>query len=278
MRVTNFSAPEPKSLLSLGAADHLSGSGNGHTKIGAGHKPQPYDGHGRYTGPGGGSAAMGNGEIRLNMEDADNAPDDAQDDGGAEQEPEADDAPEVTDILLADSGRTATDADGGLSGGNEVRGPVTPPGSENAPPLPPAPPAPKEPHLVYSQSTGEMTGPDGKTVAVGYAGRGGGLNNPDAEGIKGVGPLPQGNWRMEELDRETCEKKGWPPPAYRLTPDEETRERVNDLGRDPDSFYVHAKAAKTEDQGRESWGCIALDKPERKALRAYNGRWIRVER
>ncbi len=46
----------------------------------------------------------------------------------------------MTDILLADSERVATDAGGGLSGGNEVRGPVTGPEPEKYPPPPPAPP------------------------------------------------------------------------------------------------------------------------------------------
>jgi|GEM_PF-4734603 hypothetical protein len=43
---------------------------------------------------------------------------------------------------------------GGLSGGNEVRGTVSPPKEK----YPPPPPAPKEPHLTYRQSSGELTG------------------------------------------------------------------------------------------------------------------------
>jgi len=66
-----WTPPEPRSLLSLGAtdaggADGATGSGTGgHTKIGAGHKPQGYDGHGRYTGPRGGSISMDGGPVRL---------------------------------------------------------------------------------------------------------------------------------------------------------------------------------------------------------------------
>jgi hypothetical protein len=209
------------------AAGMSLGSGGG-TKIGAGHKPQPYGWHGYYGETGGGTSTgpVYRGKVTLP---------------------------------------------------SEVRGNLTPP-AQTSKAVPPPPPAPKELHLIYSQGTGEMTGPDGKNLATGYAGRGGGQNNPDAEGIKGVGPLPQGNWRMEQLNKETSEKKGWPEPSYKLTPDEETRKRVEALGRDPDSFYIHAKARRTEDQGRDSWGCIALDKPERKVLREYTGRWIRVER
>ncbi|MBU1042468.1 MAG: DUF2778 domain-containing protein [Proteobacteria bacterium] len=155
---------------------------------------------------------------------------------------------------------------------NEVRGTVAPP-AQKGKVVPPPPPAPRQPHLIYSQSTGEMAGPDGKPLATGYAGRGGGQNNPDAEGIKGVGPLPQGNWRVEEYKTTK-----WPDRSYKLTPDEETRKRVEALGRDPDSFYIHAKARNPESRGRESWGCIALDKAERDKLKSYEKRWIRVER
>ncbi len=282
-----WTPPEPRSLLSLGATDAdgaggATGSGTGgHTKIGAGHKPQGYGGHGRYTGPRGGSISMDGGPVRLYEGEAagepggepDAAEPEAEDEAGQEAAEEV--SRQLEGILVADSGQIASDAGGGLSGGNEVRGPVTPPSGKV---IPPAPPAPEEPHLVYSQSTGEMKGPDGKPLVTGYAGRGGGQNNPDAEGIKGVGPLPQGNWRMKELDEQTCKEKGWPPPAYRLTPDEETRARVETLGRDPDSFYVHATARHPEDRGRESQGCIALDIPGRRVLAPYSGRWIRVER
>jgi len=175
----------------------------------------------------------------------------------------------LTGILLADSGRVWTDADGGLSGGNEVRGQVTPPEQEKYPP----PPAPAEPHLTYSQKSGQLNGPDGKPLAVGYAGRGGGQNNPGTEGIKGVGPLPRGNWKVEELKTSP-----WPDPAYKLTPDEETRKRVIALGRDPDSFYVHAQARLPQDRGRDSAGCIALEKPDREKLKPFNKEWIRVEK
>lgn len=125
---------------------------------------------------------------------------------------------------------------------------------------------------MYSQRTGELTGPDGQFLASGYAGRGGGVNNPDAEGIPGVGPIPRGNWRIEE-----AKDKPWPGPSYHLVPDDDTRKRVEALNRDPDSFYIHAKSRDLEQQGRgDSHGCIALDKADRMKMGAYHGRWIRV--
>jgi len=168
-----------------------------------------------------------------------------------------------------DHGRyLGTAGQGGVSGGSEVRGKVTPPKGK----YPPPPSAPKEPHLRYKQKTGDLTGPDGAHMGKGYAGRGIGQNNPEAEGIKGVGPIPQGNWRVE-----SSETSKWPEPSYKLTPDEQTRMRVIALGRDPDSFYIHAQARLPQDRGRDSAGCIALEKADRLAVGAYKGWWLHVE-
>jgi hypothetical protein len=50
----------------------------------------------------------------------------------------------------------------------------------------------------YSQSTGRLTHVDSdgtrKFVATGYAGQGEGLNNPDMQDVKHVGPIPRGTW------------------------------------------------------------------------------------
>ena len=48
---------------------------------------------------------------------------------------------------------------------------------------------------TYSQSTGEMVGPDGETMQ-GYSGYGDGLNNPDMQDVENVGPIPRGNWEV----------------------------------------------------------------------------------
>jgi len=90
-------------------------------KTGAGGHPQPYDAHGRYTGPTGGVYDRGTGEIRTFGA--------AEDEGGEKYEGEAEaqaetagydgDAADVLDAIWA--------SDEGLSGDGEVRGPVTPP-------------------------------------------------------------------------------------------------------------------------------------------------------
>lgn len=44
---------------------------------------------------------------------------------------------------------------------------------------------------TYQQSTGELTH-DHAYQGMGYSGRAGGRNNPEAQQIEGVGPVPQG--------------------------------------------------------------------------------------
>ena len=92
----DWTPPEPNSLLSLGAAEHYSGPGAGgaHTKIGAGHKPQPYEKYGHYASTEG---AAENGNARQHT------------------------GQNLDGILLAESGRVRTDAGGGFGSSNEAR-------------------------------------------------------------------------------------------------------------------------------------------------------------
>ncbi|HTA42588.1 MAG TPA: tlde1 domain-containing protein [Bryobacteraceae bacterium] len=48
---------------------------------------------------------------------------------------------------------------------------------------------------TYSQSTGVLSR-DGTHVITGYAGHGEGVNDPDMQGLKDVGPIPQGRYTM----------------------------------------------------------------------------------
>lgn len=77
-----------ESLLDGGAGLLAAGPG-GHTKIGAGHKPRPYDEHGRYTGPKCGSIPIDGGPVRLFAVEADDTPD-GEEPGG--EEPPSEDA------------------------------------------------------------------------------------------------------------------------------------------------------------------------------------------
>ncbi len=109
------------------------GTGSG-TKIGAGHKPQGYDAHGRYTGPQGGSISMDGGPVRLFANEAGGEPGAGDDDeAGFEGSAIGVEAAEGEVIISEEVGDTtptveqASYEEDGLSGGTEVRGPVTPP-------------------------------------------------------------------------------------------------------------------------------------------------------
>ena len=52
---------------------------------------------------------------------------------------------------------------------------------------------------VYEQTTGNLylvAGADRTLLGTGYSGTGDGRNNPDMQGARNVGPIPQGLWRI----------------------------------------------------------------------------------
>lgn len=116
--------------------------------------------------------------------------------------------------LLAENGQIASDA-GGISGSSEVRGPVT---QQQAEKYPPPPPAPKEPHLTYSIGEHTLRDPDGGVVdAEAYSGKGLHRNKAASQDIEDFGPIPEGNWRVQQVDQEYCDKQQ--PQAAGLPPD-----------------------------------------------------------
>ncbi len=107
---------------------------------------------------------------------------------------------------------------------------------------------------TYEQSTGKMIYPDGHTLAQGYSGHGTGLNNPDQEGVAGVGPIPRGAWTIDlaPLAHTACG-----PVALALAPD----------GFDPHGrslFRIHGDNAAMDHTASD--GCIILARPVRQAI------------
>ena len=49
---------------------------------------------------------------------------------------------------------------------------------------------------LYESSTGKTYDGEGRYLFTAYSGHGEGKNNPAMEAVKGVGPIPQGLWRM----------------------------------------------------------------------------------
>ena len=116
-------------------------------------------------------------------------------------------------------------------------------------------------HLDYHQATGvaRIIGDDGRTIAthVGYAGRGPGLNNPDAESVRGVGPLPQGSYRI-----------GPPMVHKRLGPLAFPLSRVGGDLYGRSGFFIHGDNRRRNRTA--SSGCIVLDRPARELIDLYD--------
>ena len=84
-----------------------------------------------------------------------------------------------------------------------------------------------------------------------YSGFSSGRNNPAAEGLVDIGPIPCGTWTLATLI-DTPTAMG--PIAIHLIPDQATRDRVFGLGRHPDSFYIHD--GRIDGQLTASRGCL----------------------
>ena len=125
-----------------------------------------------------------------------------------------------------------------------------------------------DPALVYYQSTGEIKDPTGALVTTGWAGKGIGKNNPKLQDEVGIGPLPQGLYRVGEWEPM---RPGLGPMVARLVQIEgET------FGRS--GFYFHGAATDPLHYGQESKGCIVVNHVGRVQvkLHAPEGSLVRV--
>lgn len=93
----------------------------------------------------------------------------------------------------------------------------------------------------------------------GYSGHGPGLNNPEMQDVKDVGPIPQGTYKIEQQQTNVI-NSGRPnakelPGSMRLTPDPET----DTFGRE--GFLIHGD----NEAGNQSasHGCPVADRPIR---------------
>ena len=120
--------------------------------------------------------------------------------------------------------------------------------------------------LIYSQSTGIMTRSNGVQIAHGWAGNDyradtnpsgiKGKNNPAAQNIHCIGPLPQG---LYLLDAWESEHPGLGPWVCHLTPSP-----ANEMfGRS--GFYIHGPSQTDPDGSSE--GCICLLRTDRMSVK-----------
>lgn len=156
---------------------------------------------------------------------------------------------------------------GGISGGSEVRGKVSPPQKQK---YPPPPPAPRQPHLTYSQKSGELRDADARLMDKGHSGYGEYRDKPEFEDEKNRGVIPRGNYRVTEVveDTEGTRRAGMGQHILRLEPaDPESRQRLKEMNRD--GFWIHKGTLPTASQG-----CILLPDDTRK--RISSGTLLRV--
>jgi hypothetical protein len=121
---------------------------------------------------------------------------------------------------------------------------------------------------VYQQDTGKMYSHYQVLVATGYAGGNEGnnpegINNPDMQNVKAIGPLPKGAYTFGE----PILKSNLGPFAIPLIPDENNKM----FGRD--GFFCHGD---TTPSGNASKGCIIMPRAIREAMWASPERQLMV--
>lgn len=123
---------------------------------------------------------------------------------------------------------------------------------------------------VYDQSDGKFyhqigDGMDSMVFVVkGYSGKGWAKNNPDAENVKAMGPIPKGLWRITSV----YDSKRVGPFALVLEPEEGTAT----FGRS--AFRVHGDSVRNP--GTASLGCIILPRNVRERVWKSGDRMLRV--
>jgi hypothetical protein len=117
---------------------------------------------------------------------------------------------------------------------------------------------------IYEQSTGKLL-LSGKVIAEGYAGHGKGLNNPDAERERNVGPVPRGEYAIGEAFKHPTIG----PVVMRLTP-------VGHTAHGRSGFLIHGDNRKMDRSA--SRGCIILPPAVRRQIAASQVKRLLVVR
>lgn len=121
----------------------------------------------------------------------------------------------------------------------------------------------------WDQSAGVLFGPSGAVFSRGYSGKGRGKNNPALQGLRGIGPIPAGRWRMVSVVQKHP-KLG--PFVIRLDKVDATPGDDFDDVTGRGAFRVHGDNAT----GTASEGCIILPGAVRRAMWANGDRIIEV--
>ena len=118
---------------------------------------------------------------------------------------------------------------------------------------------------LYVVSKGQLWRPDGSLLVSGcYAGNIPGMNQPNAEHIRGHGPLPAGMYLMDKFD----DHKG----PYTVTLDPDRWNRM--FGRS--AFLMHGDNRELDHTASD--GCIVAPHSARQEIcESAIGQWLRVE-
>lgn len=119
--------------------------------------------------------------------------------------------------------------------------------------------------LYYSQTSGLLSRDD-KALGYGYSGREKGLNSPDHEMVKNLGPIPKGLWEIGKF----AEKTHLGPIVAALRP----IGGQNVFGRG--GFFIHGDNSKMNNTA--SHGCIILSRRLREEIRDSGEKQIVVTR
>lgn len=115
----------------------------------------------------------------------------------------------------------------------------------------------------YDQSSGALSH-DGAPICVGYAGHEWGKNNPKAEKVVGIGPIPKGLWRIVAVK----DSPNTGPFSIVLEPAKGTET----YGRS--AFRIHGDSVKLP--GSASHGCIIVPRTIREKIWNSNDRNLMV--
>lgn len=112
--------------------------------------------------------------------------------------------------------------------------------------------------FIYVQLSGELFAVNGDftmPLGAGYAGALHGLNNPELDGVRNIGPLPEGEYRMRVYPHPRFAE-----PAIKLVQVKgETHERSG--------FWIHGDNAKADRSA--SSGCPVFSRPVRQCIAAF---------
>lgn len=105
---------------------------------------------------------------------------------------------------------------------------------------------------------------DLKVVGVAYSGHGKGLDDPEMENFKGMGPIPRGKWKIGTF----FDHPHLGPIVAHLTPALGT----NTFGRN--GFFIHGDNREVNHTASD--GCIILARPMREQIRDSGDRDLSV--